>query len=265
MKTLIILAIIFLIIFIILFLIIKKLFKFKSSTGNLFGSSVFGFFKKFSERSPLLGGEDKGKKKISKEAEEKQKVIFKKTKEKRDEDKKRESKKQSSEKQDSGFKKEKLTLKGEERNGNKTLRDLGKKEKITKKSKGKGELIIRIGGFEDASNLIKNEDIRSILKYLKSKNYSIEKLLKDRKFDSKKELIKFLKEILVSFLNDEYNELKGKVSTLRKKGVDESHIELRLMSVPLKIKLFEASFHKKDFDKVINLTDSIEQELKKYN
>jgi len=159
------------------------------------------------------------------------------------------------------------------------IKKLFKPKKITRRKKIKDRRIIhrkkrkrkleskkiRAGNkrLEEIFNALKNKELKDILNYL-NKIYPLEKL-SSRKFDSEEELAKFLKERSVDFLHGRHHELKEEMSKLRKEGRDVNDVDLRLMSIPLKIKLFEVSLNKKDFYKVINLIEKVEKELKKYN
>jgi len=110
---------------------------------------------------------------------------------------------------------------------------------------------------------LKNTDLGLILDSLKKEQFSflINKLMK-LNFASKSEFIKSLNEDLVNLLLEANNELKERLSSLRKKGKNVKSIDLRIMTVPLKVKIFSATYSKKDFDKVIEIMKGIDAELK---
>jgi len=129
----------------------------------------------------------------------------------------------------------------------------------------KESIFIKVDDLSSLSKKLGNRDIAHVLEYLKKENYSlIEKLFVGKTFDSEDEFMRYLQEEIVRFLESEVGLLKERISGLRKKGLDVSDIDYRVMSVPLKIKLFSASFNRNDFDKVVLMIDKIDEELKKF-
>lgn len=112
---------------------------------------------------------------------------------------------------------------------------------------------------------IKKTDLGAILLSLEKEEYSlvVEKIMK-LNFVSKKDFVKTLCEELVNLLREANKELGFRASKIRKKGKNIRDVELKLMSVPLKIKIFEATYTKKDFDKVIFLMESLDKALGLY-
>jgi len=117
--------------------------------------------------------------------------------------------------------------------------------------------------FSDALKRVKNKSLQGIFEYLKARNY-IKKEILNRAFESEEEFLNFLKKYLVEFLNNEYQTLKTKVSQLRREGKNMEYEGLKLLRVPLKIKVFESTLSEKDFDKVIDHLTIIANDLKKY-
>ncbi len=147
-----------------------------------------------------------------------------------------------------------------------------KEEKPLKKNKKRSSGF----GFENSSKQtkidpkkilksLKKTDVGLILNSLKKEEYSFiaDKLFK-MNFDSKKDFLKTLKEELGALLKEANKELKFRVSKIRKTGKNVKNLDLDLMSVPLKITLFEATILKKDFDKVVNLMKEIDKSIKSY-
>jgi hypothetical protein len=139
-------------------------------------------------------------------------------------------------------------------------------DKLIEKFKGEKKTAITFTSLNEILEKVNDKEISSILEYLKSENIStLYKLILNRTFESMEDFLKFLLQELVIFLKDEYNNLKTKISELRKGGEDVDDPSLRLMSVPLKIRIFESSFLKKDFDNVIRLIEGVKIELKTYD
>lgn len=140
-----------------------------------------------------------------------------------------------------------------------------KKEEKKEKFSGdkKGSFVIYT--ITDVISKIKDKEISGILKYLQKMNYDIEKDLLNREFSSKEELRKFLKQYLVTFLRNQTDFLKEKISFFRRKGKDVQYEWFKALRISLKIKIFEASFTRRDFERVIKNIKNIEESLKKYD
>jgi len=111
---------------------------------------------------------------------------------------------------------------------------------------------------------IENKDLESIFKYIKINKKELAKKILDRKFPKQEAFDEFLKESIIQFLKDEVDDLKSKISGFRKQGDDMSHLSIKLMKVPLKIKVFQVSFKKEDFDKVVKILDGVKKGLEGY-
>jgi hypothetical protein len=161
----------------------------------------------------------------------------------------------------------KLTFKKEQKKS--STKDESKKNTGNEKDNDKdgnvlkGDLgYIKISNLEDLLKKLENEELKSILLLLKERNISvIETTVTTKSFMSLKDIINFLKEEIVNYLKDRYENIKIDLSQLRRKGKDVSNITIKLMSVPLKINLFKSSFLKKDFTNVILILESIESEV----
>ncbi|HVY01906.1 MAG TPA: hypothetical protein VHA12_04045 [Candidatus Nanoarchaeia archaeon] len=78
---------------------------------------------------------------------------------------------------------------------------------------------------------------------------------------TKAELLFNVKNYLVSSLKKEYDELKQQSSNLRKKGTDVFIEELKILTIPSKIRFFEATEDKHDFYVAKKLIDKLKQEI----
>lgn len=129
-------------------------------------------------------------------------------------------------------------------------------------SEGTSPKGITIRDFNDFIHSLEDDDLKKILQYLKNYNETfIDKLVTHQRFSTREELFTFLREELINFLNAEYEDVKSTISSLRRKGKDVSEVSLQLMAVPLKIKIFSASFSERDFYFVLKLLDAIHQRL----
>jgi len=246
MKVIIIIVISVLIVFLVVFLI-KKFFKIKNIKINLF-KGIGGFFGESSKSYASFISRGEGKK------------IGLKLGETKEENKKSEIKEKARE-----FKKSHVSLDKEYHERKQDKENLGKKKlKERKVEESKTTKPFRISSLDEALKKINDKELVEILKYLEKEGYDVKKEILNKKFDSAKELRDFLKEILVSFLMNKYEALKEKISLLRKSGRDVEYEWLKLMMVPSKIEIFKSTLARKDFNKVMELIDSLEKELKKY-
>lgn len=139
-----------------------------------------------------------------------------------------------------------------------------KEDKQKLKGEKKKGIVVRVDNLDELAKRLKNKNIEYVLQYLKKENYSLlEKIFLKKTFESEKEFVDYLKEEIVVFLESQCNGLKDRISYLRKKGKDVKDMEFKVLSIPLKIRVFQASFESKDFDKVINLLTNLDEELKK--
>jgi len=249
----------------IFFVIIFYLFWQKKKQGSkfsLFESLSLGSFKDFlNEVRPLrFKSREDAKKVLDKVLESEESGSIKEFH--IDKDKKLDARKKEESEKIKKLKKNKLKIKKGERE-----KLLEKTNKENEKQGGKIPLnkaksFIRIANFQDLFNRVKDKEAKKILSYFKDKDDSLmlEKFLK-RNFASEKELIDYLKEGVINFLKENHIDLKDRISEFRKKGIDVTNLSLKIMAIPLKIKLFASSFSKKDFDKVIKLLDFIQADV----
>lgn len=94
-----------------------------------------------------------------------------------------------------------------------------------------------------------------------SSNKAISRIISEAK--DKEDLVNKVKEELVLALKKEYDELYQKISSMRKRGIDLLVEELRLMTIPNKIRLFKATNEKKDYFTIKKIFEQIEKDLPK--
>ena len=159
-------------------------------------------------------------------------------------------------KKDKQISKENKVIKSEVKDEEKLKkRDYGFKRTV---SENQG---IKIESFEDTFKFI-SKDLSLILSDIKNKNPKfIEKIQFNRVFKEKEDFNIFIKGLVLDFLKDKSDDLKSRLSDLRKKGYPVLFLSLRFMSVPLKIKLFSSSLNKEDFNKIFILVENIEKSL----
>ena len=117
--------------------------------------------------------------------------------------------------------------------------------------------------YKNFLSLVKDESLLGILKEFKEKD--LIKFEEGPQGNSQKEAEKYVKEKVIDYFKDSYESLKYQNSVLRRKGIDTKMIDFKLMSIPLKIKIFKSTFHKDDFDKLVGLIEKIKQEIKSHN
>ncbi len=114
-------------------------------------------------------------------------------------------------------------------------------------------------------NLLTDSQVEEFIKHYKnseiagSKDKKIDSIFKKSK--TKKDLIDSLKKELINSLKAEYNDLKEKISSQRKKGYDVYIEDLKSMSIPLKIKMFNATSEKNDFYKIKKIIHEVKESL----
>lgn len=129
------------------------------------------------------------------------------------------------------------------------------------------EKLIEIDDIEEFYYLVsilndsQTEKFISHYKERKGKNeHVIAKIMHNSK--SRRELLKLLESEIVSHLRERYSNISSKITEERKKGGDVYFEWIKSMSIPLKIRLYEATLEKKDFYKIKKLLDDLELELK---
>ncbi len=78
-------------------------------------------------------------------------------------------------------------------------------------------------------------------------------------FIGKKEVLGAIKERVFDGIKDRYNDLKSRISYLRKHGVDISVVDFRLLQVPLKTKLLEVVFSMDNYRVVVEILNEVEE------
>lgn len=116
---------------------------------------------------------------------------------------------------------------------------------------------------------IKREKIEDILKDI-SKNvreifllFISENLIDLKKIEFKGDLESNIKQKIEDAIKDRYQNMNETFSELRKSGVDLGVLNFKLVMIPLKIKVFLATYEKKDAENVINRIKDIENEINK--
>lgn len=116
--------------------------------------------------------------------------------------------------------------------------------------------------FDEIYKSLGNSDASEIIKFFENNNIDlIKNLFRDKKISSSEELEKLLRSGIIDFLKDQLEDLKFKVSQARKSGRAIGDAEFIIISIPLKIKIFSATFTKKDFDVVIKKLDLVKNLL----
>lgn len=119
--------------------------------------------------------------------------------------------------------------------------------------------LIRKVNSRDLKEILENfSEIREIGK---DHNPKIDQILKKAK--TKKDIIELLKEEIINGLNETHQELKRKISSARKRGFNVKHEDLVLMTLPSKIKIFAATFKKKDYENSEKVIKDVENTLNK--
>ncbi|MCW8965655.1 MAG: hypothetical protein OQK82_03075, partial [Candidatus Pacearchaeota archaeon] len=99
---------------------------------------------------------------------------------------------------------------------------------------------------------VKDAVLIEFLKYLKKYSKFFSKKWNGN-FDSIDAMNKFVKESIIGFLNEEFVDYSARVSEFRKKGYNLEEVSLKLMKVPLKIKLVNVEWKINDLNKVFVL------------
>lgn len=105
------------------------------------------------------------------------------------------------------------------------------------------------------------KELKSLRKFAKE-IISKKTFKKLRKIKEEKEKIDVLKHSIKSNLELKYHDLKEKIKKIKKQKKDSFFAEVKANLLSSKIKLFNATFHKKDFKNVLNLFKEAEKELK---
>jgi hypothetical protein len=113
----------------------------------------------------------------------------------------------------------------------------------------------------DIIKTLKEEQLESLMSFYRE-HFSSDKLgvlLKKSKGSS--DVITLLRNEAINGLKEEYERVKNVIAQARKKGKNAQGEWLELMSVPAKIKMFGATFDKKDFYKIRDSLNKIEKSI----
>ncbi len=100
-----------------------------------------------------------------------------------------------------------------------------------------------------------NKELREVTLFFSSNKYiDLNKL-------NKKNIEESAKKAIEDSIKDKFHSLTEIFSELRKTGKDLGVLNYKLMIIPLKIKIFIATFEKKDAENLLNKIENIEKEL----
>lgn len=105
--------------------------------------------------------------------------------------------------------------------------------------------------LKDVSN-----NVREILLFFIS-----EGIIDIKKLEFNGDLESNLKQRIEDSIKEKYQNLNERFSELRKSGKDLGVLNFKLMMIPLKIKVFLATYNKKDAENLIKRIKEIEQEI----
>ncbi len=154
----------------------------------------------------------------------------------------------------------------------KSKKDIGKESNYVKKIKvteRKIKSLLDVEHLEELlhiMHILKNEDIEIFIKHykeakIKSRDEKIDRIIKNCKNND--DLLDSLKKELIEKLHNEYENLRKDISDKRKIGYDVYIEDVNSMSIPLKIRMFEATSERKDYYKVKKLIKEAEDSLNK--
>ena len=111
---------------------------------------------------------------------------------------------------------------------------------------------------DDNSQIEKVKDIhlKESLLFLISK-----KIINPSKINWKGDFEENLKREIEESIKDKYKDMNEKFSELRKSGKDLGVLNFKLMMIPLKIKVFLATYEKKDAENIIKRIEEMESEI----
>lgn len=99
-------------------------------------------------------------------------------------------------------------------------------------------------------------------------DYYIKDFPKSMKFTgvymNKKAILEAIKERVIDGLQEEFTELKSRISVLRKKGEDIFFIDMKLSFFPSKLHFFKADFSLKNYNVVKDIIFKTKKSLEKY-
>jgi hypothetical protein len=120
---------------------------------------------------------------------------------------------------------------------------------------------IKISNLSDALEKIQDKNMIEVIQNYKDKS-TVDRKVSNKTFDTRRELIGFLKEVMITPLVNRYEDLKDRISDIRKAGKKAGNLNYKIMQIPLKIKVFNTNFKQKELDMVNNLMNSIEEKIK---
>ena len=118
---------------------------------------------------------------------------------------------------------------------------------------------IKISNESDIMKNLENPKLKKLFGILKLKNIVLFKEI-DKLFQNKREFEEFLIEKTMDYLKERYEALKTDLSKLRKKGASVKILEIEILSITPKIKMFKATLDDKDFERVLNIFEKLEKE-----
>ncbi|MBU0907074.1 MAG: hypothetical protein KKD18_06580 [Nanoarchaeota archaeon] len=115
-------------------------------------------------------------------------------------------------------------------------------------------------------NILKDKEIRTFLEHYKKSEISP---TKDKRIDllirnseNQHKLRDNVRDEIVRSVENEIQDLKSRMSALTKKGKDTYVEMVKLLTAPLKIKIFKATGNKDDFYKIKKIISAIEEKIK---
>jgi hypothetical protein len=103
---------------------------------------------------------------------------------------------------------------------------------------------------------IKDTNLKEILRFLISN-----KIVNTKKINLNGDFENNIRQEIEESIKEKYRDIEEKFSELRKSGKDLGVLNFKLMMVPLKIRIFLATYEKKDAENVINRIYEIEKEI----
>ena len=122
---------------------------------------------------------------------------------------------------------------------------------------------IILTSFDQALTFFEGEEKDSI-KFCEEKGFFEKSKIFSGSFETKEELKNSIKLSIVSLLEEEGKDVKDRIYSLLKKGIPVKFLSLEFMPFKLKLKIFKSSFHLKDLQKLLLISERIKKELKKY-
>ena len=112
---------------------------------------------------------------------------------------------------------------------------------------------------EDYLDKVKNPKLKEMALILESKG-----IMKVKKINSETDAEEIIKQEMKDSLQNKIQDLNETFSELRKRGIDLSIFNFKLVILPLKLKVFLATYEKKDLENILKRIDEIDKEIKKY-